>query len=139
MPLLLNVFTTIVLFVVSALAVVFGLALLVFLIALAWRAPRRHASMSFGYCAMQTFCLLVLRCLYRIKIRGIENIPMEGPVLLLSNHVAYADVLIVGVLSRRPVRFLSWEGFERQKFLGFMCRMMGTIPVSETKAKDAIL
>jgi len=95
--------------------------------------------MSFGYCAMQTFCLLILRCFYRINARGVENIPLEGPVLLLSNHVAYADVLVVGVLSRRPVRFLSWEGFERQRFLGFMCRMMGTIPVSETKAKDAIL
>lgn len=88
---------------------------------------------------MQTFCLLILRCFYRINARGVENIPLEGPVLLLSNHVAYADVLVVGVLSRRPVRFLSWEGFERQRFLGFMCRMMGTIPVSETKAKDAIL
>ena len=139
MPLLLNVFTTIVLFVVSALAVVFGLALLVFLIALAWRAPRRHASMSFGYCAMQTFCWLVLKCFYKIRVRGAENFPESGPVLILGNHVAYADVLIVGVLSRRPVRFLSWEGFERQKFLGFMCRMMGTIPVSETKAKDAII
>ena len=113
-------------------------ALLVFLLAFAWRAPRRHASMSLGYCAMQTFCWLVLKCFYKIRVRGLENFPETGPALVLSNHVAYADVLVVGVLSRRPVRFLSWEGFESQKFLGFMCRLMGTIPVSESKAKDAI-
>jgi 1-acyl-sn-glycerol-3-phosphate acyltransferase len=28
----------------------------------------------------------------------------EGGVLLIANHVAYADVLVMGVMSRRPVR-----------------------------------
>ncbi len=120
--------------------VAFGLLLLtIFLVAFAWRAPRRHQSMSLGYCAMHTLCWLLLKCGYRIQIRGLENIPKEGGVLLISNHVAYADVLVMGVMSHRPVRFLSWEGFERHKFIGFMCRLMGTIPVSETKAKEAIV
>jgi acyl-[acyl-carrier-protein]-phospholipid O-acyltransferase / long-chain-fatty-acid--[acyl-carrier-protein] ligase len=136
---LLSFLTSILLYVVIAMASIFALAVVVFLLALAWRAPRRHSSMSFGYCAMQTFCMLVLKCFYKLRVRGVENFPESGPVLVLANHVAYADVLVVGVLSRRPVRFLSWEGFEGQKFLGFMCRMMGTIPVSETKAKDAII
>ena len=117
-----------------------GLFLLaVFLLAFAWRAPRRHKSMSLGYCLMHTLCWLILKCGYRIRVRGLENIPEEGGVLLIANHVAYADVLVMGVMLRRPVRFLSWEGFERHKFLGFMCRLMGTIPVSETKAKEAIV
>jgi len=88
---------------------------------------------------MHTLCWLLLKCGYSIRVRGLENIPQEGGVLLMANHVAYADVLVMGVMSRRPVRFLSWEGFERHKFLGFMCRLMGTIPVSETKAKEAIV
>jgi len=120
--------------------VAFGLLLLtVFLLAFAWRAPRRHKSMSLGYCVMHTLCWLLLKCGYTIRVRGLENVPAEGGVLLIANHVAYADVLVMGVMCRRPVRFLSWEGFERHKFLGFMCRLMGTIPVSETKAKEAII
>ncbi|TSA31933.1 MAG: AMP-dependent synthetase [Opitutales bacterium] len=120
--------------------VAFGLLLLtIFLVAFAWRAPRRHKSMSLGYCVMHTLCWLILKCGYHIRVRGLENIPEEGGVLLIANHVAYADVLVMGVMSRRPVRFLSWEGFERHKFLGFMCRLMGTIPVSESKAKEAIV
>ncbi len=110
-----------------------------FLAALAWRAPRRHRSMSLGYCVMHTLCWLLLRCAYRIQVRGRENIPDEGGVLLIANHVAYADVLVMAVTSRRPVRFLSWEGFERHRILGFICRQMGTIPVSESKAKEAIV
>jgi acyl-[acyl-carrier-protein]-phospholipid O-acyltransferase/long-chain-fatty-acid--[acyl-carrier-protein] ligase len=125
----------------AVLAVVaFGLLLLtIFLVAFAWRAPRRHKSMSLGYCVMHTLCWLLLKCGYSIRVRGLENIPQEGGVLLIVNHVAYADVLVMGVMSRRPVRFLSWEGFESHKFIGFMCRLMGTIPVSETKAKEAIV
>jgi len=127
------------LFVVLA-VVAFGLLLLtIFLVAFAWRAPRRHKSMSLGYCVMHTLCWLLLKCGYSIRVRGLENIPQEGGVLLIVNHVAYADVLVMGVMSRRPVRFLSWEGFESHKFIGFMCRLMGTIPVSETKAKEAIV
>ena len=138
MPLLYSLAWFLLLIVLAVLA--FGLLFLaIFLVAFAWRAPRRHKSMSLGYCAMHTLCWLLLRCGYGIRVRGSENIPAEGGALLIANHVAYADVLVIGVMSRRPVRFLSWEGFERHKFLGFMCRLMGTIPVSETKAKEAII
>ena len=127
------------LLIIVAVAAAIGLVLCaVFLLALAWRAPRRHRTMSLGYCAVQTGCWLFLKCFYRIRLRGQENIPDQGGVLLIANHVAYVDVLLVGVLSRRPVRFLSWEGFEHQRVMRFLTRTMGTIPVAETKAKDAI-
>ncbi|MEY3853081.1 MAG: hypothetical protein RI910_2061 [Verrucomicrobiota bacterium] len=126
------------LLIVAAIAAMGLLLFTAFLLAFAWRAPRRHRTMSLGYCAVQTGCWLFLKCFYRIRLKGAENIPDQGGVLLIANHVAYVDVLLVGVLSRRPVRFLSWEGFERQKVMRFLTRTMGTIPVAETKAKDAI-
>jgi len=126
------------LMIAAAVAAVVCLLLLVFLLAFAWRAPRRHRAMSLGYCAVQTGCWLFLKCFYRIRLKGSENLPHQGGVLLIANHVAYVDVLIVGVISPRPVRFLSWEGFERQRIMRFLTRTMGTIPVAESKAKDAI-
>ena len=122
----------------AAVVVLCLLLLAVFLLAFAWRAPRRHRTMSLGYCAVQTGCWLFLKCFYRVRLKGLENIPDQGGVLLIANHVAYVDVLVVGVLSRRPVRFLSWEGFEHQRVMRFLTRTMGTIPVAESKAKDAI-
>lgn len=114
------------------------LLVVIFLVAFAWRAPRRHRTMSLGYCAVQTGCWLFLQCFYRIRVRGLERIPDTGGVLLIANHVAYVDVLLVGVLSRRPVRYLSWEGFERSPVMRFLTRTMGSIPVAESKAKEAI-
>jgi acyl-[acyl-carrier-protein]-phospholipid O-acyltransferase/long-chain-fatty-acid--[acyl-carrier-protein] ligase len=123
---------------VASVAAVGLLLFAVFLLALGWRAARRHPSMSLGYCAVQTGAWLFMKCFYRVRVRGLEHIPDQGGALLIANHVAYVDVLLVGALSRRPVRFLSWEGFERQRFMRFLMRTMGTIPVAETKAKDAI-
>ncbi|NBV47711.1 MAG: AMP-dependent synthetase [Verrucomicrobia bacterium] len=124
--------------VVASVAAVGCLLLLVFLLAFAWRAHRRHRSMSLGYCAVQTACWLFVRTFYRVRLKGLENLPDQGGVLLIANHVAYVDVLIIGVLSPRPVRFLSWEGFERQRVMRFLTRTMGTIPVAESKAKEAV-
>jgi len=111
-----------------------GLFLLVFL----WRGFRRDASMGWGYCFVQTVCWCFVRLFYRLEVRGLANLPAHGGALLVCNHVAYVDVVVLGVLSRRPIRFLSWEGFEHQWFARLITRTMGTIPVAEEKAKDAI-
>ena len=50
---------------------------------------------------------LVARLVYRLRIIGQENVPATGPVLLLSNHVSYADWLVLMAASRRKVRFIT--------------------------------
>lgn len=129
-------------FVSLFLSIMLGLGLLaagVFLLVFLWRGFRRDASMGWGYCFVRTVCWFFVRTFYRVEARGVENIPATGGALLVCNHVSYVDVVILGVLSDRPIRFLSWEGFERQRFIRVITRMMGTIPVAEEKAKDAVL
>lgn len=119
-----------------------GLGLLatgIFLLVFLWRGFRRDPSMGWGYCFVQTLCWFFVRLFYRVEARGLENLPRTGGALIVSNHVSYVDVVVLGVLSRRPIRFLSWEGFERQRFIRVITRMMGTIPVAEEKAKDAVI
>jgi len=111
-----------------------GLFLLLFLL----RGFRRDASMSWGYCFVQTLCWCFVRLFYRVEVRGLANLPATGGALIVCNHVAYVDVILLGVLSPRPIRFLSWEGFERNPIIGKLTRLMRTIPVAEDKAKEAI-
>ncbi|NBV78573.1 MAG: AMP-dependent synthetase [Verrucomicrobia bacterium] len=118
-----------------------GLALLaigLFLLLFLWRGFRRDASMSWGYCFVQTLCWCFVRLFYRVEVRGLTNLPTTGGALIVCNHVAYVDVILLGVLSPRPIRFLSWEGFERNPIIGKLTRLMRTIPVAEDKAKEAI-
>lgn len=120
---------------VATLLLLFALA--TFLLFLA-RVGRRYPGMGPGYCFVRSGCTVFTWLFYRLRVRGLENIPAEGGALIVANHVSYVDVVIIGVVSERPVRFLSWEGFERNPVMRFVTRTMGTIPVAETKAKDAI-
>ncbi len=80
----------------------------------------------------------ICRLIYRITVKGVENIPASGGVLLVSNHVTYVDAFILSLACPRPIRFLSWAGFFDRPFLGWFLRQMGCIPISNTKTKDAI-
>ena len=41
-----------------------------------------------------------------LRKTGLDNIPEEGAVVLVCNHVSYMDALILGGAIRRPVRFV---------------------------------
>lgn len=49
----------------------------------------------------------LFKLFYRIKFIGRENMPENGPVLLVSNHSSYLDPICLGLASRRPVHFMA--------------------------------
>ena len=50
---------------------------------------------------------VLFRIILRLKIIGRENIPMEGPVVIASNHMSLLDPPVVGTASSRPVNFMA--------------------------------
>ena len=48
-----------------------------------------------------------IRLYCRMKVRGTEHIPAEGPVIIAANHRSMWDVPIHGVASPRPVTFMA--------------------------------
>lgn len=74
----------------------------------------------------------------RYSVKRVGEIPATGGVLIVCNHVSYVDTLILSLAAPRPIRFLSYEGFSGTPVLRLILRMAGTIPVSPTKAKEAI-
>jgi len=49
----------------------------------------------------------LLRLVFRPEIEGIENVPLEGPAILASNHLSYADWLFMPVTLSRKVTFVA--------------------------------
>ncbi len=80
---------------------------------------------------------VVIRCIYRIRSLGLENLPAGG-ALLVCNHVSYVDALVLLAVCPRPVRFLAYEAFHKKWWLGWAFRHLGVIPISPRHAKDAI-
>ena len=74
---------------------------------------------------------LFLLIWHRLKIRGTENIPDRGGVLLASNHASFLDPPVVGVGYRgRPVHFMARDTLWNSKFGTWWMTKVGCIPVS---------
>ena len=80
----------------------------------------------------------LIRALYRVRARHAERIPQEGAALLLPNHVSYVDALILATAIERPIRFVIWEPLYKVVWFHWLLRLFGTVPVSPTRAKDAV-
>lgn len=67
---------------------------------------------------------------FRMKVRGRENVPDEGPVLLCCNHLAKRDPVMLGVaVGKRQVCYMAKEELFRHWFLRGLLRMLGAFPV----------
>ena len=68
-----------------------------------------------------------------IKISGKENIPLNGPVIIVSNHISNIDPAIVAAsITRRP-NFLAKKELFNNFFLNNFLRSYGAYPVDRGK------
>ena len=100
-----------------------------------------------AYFILKTFVLgPLLRVLFRPWVRGMENIPVTGPVILASNHLSFSDSIFLPLQSRRPVVFLAKsEYFTGKGIKGALTRWFfkstGQLPIDRSggKASEASL
>ena len=81
---------------------------------------------------------LLIRFVYRLEKRGVEAIPDEGAALIVSNHVSYADSLIIAAVCRRPVRILLNRRFFRIPGLSYLLRHGRAIPYDANEESAAL-
>ncbi|UCB42892.1 MAG: 1-acyl-sn-glycerol-3-phosphate acyltransferase [Dehalococcoidales bacterium] len=67
--------------------------------------------------------------LCRWQIKGKENVPKEGPLLVVANHMTNHDPPLLSVSLGRYVVFMAKEGLFRSRLGGYFMRGLGTFPV----------
>ncbi|TEB17369.1 1-acyl-sn-glycerol-3-phosphate acyltransferase [Pelotomaculum sp. FP] len=73
---------------------------------------------------------LVLLVLRRWEIRGAENLPATGGVVLVANHVSYWDpVAIICAFKKRQVFFMAKYELFKIPLVGYAVRSSGAFPV----------
>ncbi len=100
-----------------------------------------------AYFILKNFLLgPILKALFRPWVRGMENIPTNGPVILASNHLSFSDSIFLPLQSRRPVVFLAKsEYFTGKGVKGALTRWFfkatGQLPIDRSggKASEASL
>jgi 1-acyl-sn-glycerol-3-phosphate acyltransferase len=106
-------------------------AALTLLVAIAaFCAAPQHALRCAGWLLTHTF--------YRVRAKGLENIPESGACILACNHVSYVDsVILIGTV-RRPIRFFIDHQIYRTPVLHWLFKINRTIPVATLKASVAL-
>jgi len=84
----------------------------------------------------------MLRLVFRPRIEGAENVPLEGPAILASNHLSYADWLFMPLTLPRRVTFVAKaEYFTGKGLKGFLQRFFfagaGQVPIDRSGASAA--
>ena len=78
---------------------------------------------------------ILLATLYRLRIFNIENIPEDGPALLVSNRASFVDMLFISACTSRPVRFMMHESYFRYPLLYPLYKSVGFLEVPAGKPK----
>jgi len=77
---------------------------------------------------------------FKLRVFGRENVPLEGPVILVSNHQSFLDPILVGVGLARPIHFLARSTlFESSRLFGALIRSLNAIPLKRSGfSKEAL-
>ena len=82
---------------------------------------------------------LLVSSVYRVRRQGTERIPLEGPALIVSNHVSFVDALVLMAMSPRPIRFVMDLGIFRIPVLSWLFRQVKAIPIAPAKVDAALM
>jgi 1-acyl-sn-glycerol-3-phosphate acyltransferase len=95
------------------------------------------------YSVVHTVVAPTAKLIWRPTVRGLENIPATGAVLLASNHLSFADSLVIPIIVPRKVAFLAKSDyFTGTGLRGAISRLwfegIGMLPVDRDDPKAAL-
>lgn len=85
--------------------------------------------MSWFYYVGRLAMRILLYLLTRWQVRGKENIPSQGPLLVVANHLNLADPPLVSVSLGRKTIFMAKEELFRSRLSGYFVSSFGAFPI----------
>lgn len=86
-----------------------------------WRVLRHLAKLLFGF-----------------EVKGEENVPPEGGVLLASNHLSLADPPVVGVASPRELHYMAKRELFDIPIFRRLITTLNAFPISRGYGREAL-
>ncbi|MCR4894820.1 MAG: 1-acyl-sn-glycerol-3-phosphate acyltransferase [Eubacteriales bacterium] len=83
----------------------------------------------FVYDLCRALAWIFLRLVYRIKARGMENVPSDGAVIICCNHIHVADPVVMAISLKRRIIFMAKADLYQKRFGKWLFESLGCIPV----------
>lgn len=80
------------------------------------------------YSVLKVILRIMFKIFLRLEVKGTENIPAAGPLVIASNHLSLLDPPVIGVAATRKVHFMA----KQELFvpvLGDIYKVLGAFPV----------
>ncbi|MCK4905648.1 1-acyl-sn-glycerol-3-phosphate acyltransferase [bacterium] len=81
----------------------------------------------------------IFKILFRWDIKGKENIPKRGGVILAAHHESYLDPMLVGTASPRQIYFLARKELFQLGCFSWLIKRLNTIPISREQLQIGTL
>jgi len=83
------------------------------------------------------------KAVWRPRVEGLDNLPPTGPVIVASNHISFADSMVIPIVVPRKVVFLAKEDyFTGTGVKGALMRGwfegLGMVPVDRDDTRSAL-
>ena len=70
------------------------------------------------------------KTVYRVRLKGLKNLPEMGGALLVPNHVTWIDGILLLLASERPIRMVVFSGNFQNKIINALGRLFGVIMIT---------
>lgn len=74
----------------------------------------------------------------QVRVDGLENLPLDRPCILTSNHQSYFDIWTLLAVLPVQFRFAAKEELFRIPFLGWHLKRSGNIPIHRNNPRKAL-
>lgn len=82
------------------------------------------------YIIAKIIFLIIFKLFFRLKVTGQQNIPQDGPFIIVANHSSLLDPVILGVSVRPKIIFIAAAYLFEIHWLGYLLRKANSIPIN---------
>jgi 1-acyl-sn-glycerol-3-phosphate acyltransferase len=88
---------------------------------------------------MRFLAWIFVNIIYRVRPTGINNIPEDGPAVVVCNHVSYMDPILLSASIKRPMRFVMYYKIFHLPLLRFLFQQAKAIPIASAREDETIM
>ncbi|QDU49057.1 acyl-[ACP]--phospholipid O-acyltransferase [Gimesia panareensis] len=86
------------------------------------------------------FMVWLVSCtIYKLRVKGLKNLPKKGGALLVANHVSWLDGIFLILTSTRPVRMIAYSTYVEAPWVAWLSRLYNTIPINVEDGPKALM
>jgi 1-acyl-sn-glycerol-3-phosphate acyltransferase len=82
---------------------------------------------------------MLVHSVYRLRVQELDQVPAEGPAVIVCNHVSFVDAMMIMAACRRPIRFVMDHNIFRWPVLKFVFRTSKAIPIASAREDPAMM